>query len=358
MLFLGVIPVSASAESVSELKSKESAAKESAEQIDAEINTVVAEINGKYEELAKLEDKLNTSMTTIQATEKEIEEIKISIDKRKDLAAERLQELQLDSSATGSLQAVLEAESVSDFITRMFAMRVLQNAGNSKVKSLYEDQERLEALEETLVSTQQELEEQQVAVSLEKERLDVQVAGLKEKFNANAASLQQLIAERTQKEETQRAQEAQKKVEMQQVAVNKNPQNAEGSSSSSTTGATGSNQAPSGGVTEVPPAPEQNVPQENTGAASQGQATAYTATGNKTATGTVPAPFRTIAVDPSVIPLGSLVRIDVPSMPQYSGVYRAEDTGGAVRGNIIDIFMGSDQEANNFGRRTIYFSIL
>lgn len=358
VLLLGILPVSAAADSVADLKAKESAAKESAEQIDAEINTVVAEINSKYEELAKLEDELNASKTTIEATEKEIEEIKINIEKRKDLAAERLQELQLNSSATGTLQTILGAESVSDFITRMFAMRVLQNAGNSKVQSLYEDQVQLEALEKTLESTQKELETQQLAVSSEKESLNAQVAGLREKYAANAESLQQLMAERVQKEEIQREQKAKEKAEMQQVAANKNPQNVVEPPSSSTAGSASPEQGAGGGSTAAPPVPEQNPPQGNTGGATLGQATAYIATGNKTATGTVPAPNRTIAVDPSVIPLGSLVEISVPSMPQYNGVYRAEDTGGAVRGNIIDIFMGSDQEARQFGRRTIYFSIL
>lgn len=90
----------------------------------------------------------------------------------------------------------------------------------------------------------------------------------------------------------------------------------------------------------------------------KGQATAYVATGNLTATGTVPTVKRTIAVDPKVIPLGSKVRITVPGSPQHSGVYIAEDTGGAVKGNIIDIFVGSYKEAIQFGRQTIYFEII
>lgn len=91
---------------------------------------------------------------------------------------------------------------------------------------------------------------------------------------------------------------------------------------------------------------------------SAGEATSYIATGNLTATGTVPGVGRTIAVDPSVIPLGSSVYIEVPSMPQYNGTYVAEDTGGAVNGNIIDIFMGSQSEAIQFGRRAINFTVL
>lgn len=64
-----------------------------------------------------------------------------------------------------------------------------------------------------------------------------------------------------------------------------------------------------------------------------------------TATGTKPTPWRTIAVDPSVIPLGSKIYID------GLGVYIAEDTGTAINGNDIDILMESHNDALEFGRQ-------
>ncbi len=64
--------------------------------------------------------------------------------------------------------------------------------------------------------------------------------------------------------------------------------------------------------------------------------------GANTATGTIPAPGRTIAVDPSVIPLGSKVEIN-------GHVYVAEDTGGAIRGNKIDIYVADHTTALNSG---------
>ncbi|ARE64742.1 hypothetical protein A4V01_22110 [Erysipelotrichaceae bacterium I46] len=48
----------------------------------------------------------------------------------------------------------------------------------------------------------------------------------------------------------------------------------------------------------------------------------------------------TIAVDPNVIPPGSKVLID-------GIVYTAEDVGGSIKGNIIDIWVGTEQ--NSFG---------
>ena len=63
-----------------------------------------------------------------------------------------------------------------------------------------------------------------------------------------------------------------------------------------------------------------------------------------TATGTTPTPGRTIAVDPNVIPYGSEVIINGHS-------YIAEDCGGAVKGNRIDIVFSTHEEALQFGVR-------
>jgi len=70
-----------------------------------------------------------------------------------------------------------------------------------------------------------------------------------------------------------------------------------------------------------------------------------------TFTGTKATEERTIAVDPKVIPLGSEVYVEVPSMPQYNGYYIAEDTGGAIKGKKIDIYVGTEKVAYPFGIR-------
>ena len=70
-----------------------------------------------------------------------------------------------------------------------------------------------------------------------------------------------------------------------------------------------------------------------------------------TASGTTPTEGRTIAVDPSVIPLGTKVYFN-------NHTYVAEDTGGAIKGNRIDLFFNSHQAALAWGRKTlpVYYS--
>lgn len=72
--------------------------------------------------------------------------------------------------------------------------------------------------------------------------------------------------------------------------------------------------------------------------------------GTRTASGTRVTEGRTIAVDPDVIPIGWWVYIE------GLGFRRAEDTGGAIKGNKVDVYYDSLSHARNFGRksRTVY----
>lgn len=66
---------------------------------------------------------------------------------------------------------------------------------------------------------------------------------------------------------------------------------------------------------------------------------------------------RFIAVDPKVIKLGSVVHIEFfEPYTHLTGNYTAVDTGGAIKGNKVDIFFGGQnvsKEVSNFGRREV-----
>ena len=89
------------------------------------------------------------------------------------------------------------------------------------------------------------------------------------------------------------------------------------------------------------------------------RATAYTAyctgcsgiTANGTDLRTYPNQ-KVIAVDPRVIPLGTKVWVE------GYGEAIAADTGGAIKGNKIDVFIPTDGQARNWGVRTVTVKIL
>ena len=90
------------------------------------------------------------------------------------------------------------------------------------------------------------------------------------------------------------------------------------------------------------------------------EATAYTKTDegcdNWTATGTL-ARYGAIAVDPSVIPYGTRMYIVSWDGSVVYGYATAEDCGGAINGNRVDLYYDTYEECIQFGRRdcTIYF---
>mgnify|MGYP001213343203 FL=1 len=82
------------------------------------------------------------------------------------------------------------------------------------------------------------------------------------------------------------------------------------------------------------------------------EATYYTHTGNLTSRGTYPREGRTIAVDPDIIPYGSELIID------GVGGYVAEDCGGDIQGNRIDIFLDSEEACYEAGRRNVNVEVI
>lgn len=82
------------------------------------------------------------------------------------------------------------------------------------------------------------------------------------------------------------------------------------------------------------------------------RATAYTHTGSNTASGVKPTAGLTVAVDPSVIPLGSKLYVD------GYGYCKAQDTGSAIKGKKIDLFFDSEKECLEWGVRTVRVYVL
>ena len=64
------------------------------------------------------------------------------------------------------------------------------------------------------------------------------------------------------------------------------------------------------------------------------------------------------AADPAVLPVGSVVRLGSPEQPRYEGIYTVMDTGSAVQGRRIDLFMSSCREAKEFGLKRVLVRVL
>ncbi|MGE5244253.1 MAG: 3D domain-containing protein [Betaproteobacteria bacterium] len=63
------------------------------------------------------------------------------------------------------------------------------------------------------------------------------------------------------------------------------------------------------------------------------------------------------AADPGLLPVGSVIEIDSLE-PRYNGIYTIMDTGPAIQGREIDLYMWSCYEALAFGRRPVRLTVL
>lgn len=63
------------------------------------------------------------------------------------------------------------------------------------------------------------------------------------------------------------------------------------------------------------------------------------------------------AADPALLPVGSVVNIDAGDA-RYNGVYTVMDTGPAVKGRLLDLYIWSCHEALEFGRKRVRVTVL
>lgn len=82
-------------------------------------------------------------------------------------------------------------------------------------------------------------------------------------------------------------------------------------------------------------------------------ATAYCLKG-RTASGTNTRPG-IIAADPRVLPLGTVVHL---RSGRYTGTYTVMDTGGRIKGRIVDVYVPTYREAKEFGRRQVKIKVI
>jgi 3D (Asp-Asp-Asp) domain-containing protein len=98
----------------------------------------------------------------------------------------------------------------------------------------------------------------------------------------------------------------------------------------------------------------------STGLAEPGARLDVTATAycrGATTTSGVAAQHGVAAADPRVLPVGSVVQVDTGDT-RYSGIYTIMDTGPAIQGPQLDVYLWNCNEAVQFGRRLIQLLVL
>lgn len=381
------LPVAAAAESLDSLQEKEAQAKQSGELISKEINSALDDVNAKYAEIERLKTQISKAEDTLKTSKEEIEKTEKNISRRKEAVGDRMKDIQLNGDQR-TWQALLDAENLSDFFNRAYAMTVLQNFEREKIESLTSEKEKLAALQEKVENTQTTLKQNEEKLQVEASSMNNKVSELKEKMANNEELLAQISTDKQKEQQRlvseKAAAEAQKKraaetakaeAAKKQAAADKQAQadaakleaeaaeesSSQASSSSTSTESSSTESSSSASSSESSSTTESSTGESSTpgtgsGRVLQMESTAYSwreaGASNLSATGIdLSKQSNVVAVDPSVIPLGSLVKVS------GYGFAIAGDTGGAIQGNIIDVHFDSVDQCRLWGRRQVTVEI-
>ena len=329
-----IIP-NVSASSLEEIQNQKMTIQKEVNQIQKQVNQELEEVSAITIELEELDNEIAEHEKTIVQTEEEIAEQEVLVAQRLEYTGNQLKSLQKSEVNNNILIGILQAESFSEVMNIIYSASVLTSASEDRVKEAQKEHDKLTDMRETLVVEKESLNEKQVAAVEKKEALNTKVADLRKVLAENESELNNLNAE-------ERAIKAEQEAKRRAAAARNNVTTAssnQSAASKSTSNTTQKSASTSAG--------EWRTVQATGYSTQQRGLSTHTALGIDLRVNP-----RVIAVDPRVIPLGSLVEV------QGLGVYVAGDTGGAIKGNIIDIHYPTVGQALNWGRRNVKIRVI
>ena len=317
LLILSVLPSNLLGVTKVNAESSQTEVNQELTNFQTELDSKLAQANKIYSQAQEAQEKVKQSKSKITEYESKIAETENDIVQLKASVAKQMRAVQSNGGATFSyIDVVASSKNLSEMITRLTNLNVVLTAEADQAKSLIEKEASLKTMKVKLEETQESLVKNQNEQKARDEALAKSVAEVKAKAEQEKAKISSSSSS-TQNSSSSSSQSS-------QASSDKGTDSANNGSSTTT----------SGGRTL-------NV-----------EATAYalngiTATGIDLSKNPI-----CIAVDPSVIPLNSLVEV-----PGY-GIAIAGDTGGAIIGNIIDVHFPTNDQAIAWGRKNIQITVL
>lgn len=350
-----------SASSLENIQEEKNVVEQEISQLQSEVAVSLEEVSQITVGLEELRQEIETQKETIIETEQDIEAQEIVVQERYEYAADQLQAMQKNEINQNIIVSLLSAESFTDLLSKMVAVARLTGASEERIIEAQNEKEKLDTLQEELVAHKKTLDAKETEIVQQKEQLDSKVANLR----TNLTNNEKQLAELTAKEENIRAEMAAKEAAAKEAAAKAAAEQAattkvatkEAKNVQVSTAAVKQPEKSNSNTTQTQSAPAPKQESSSAGSWMSVQATGYSTQqpglSTRTATGIdLRVNPRVIAVDPSVIPLGSLVEV------QGLGVYIAGDTGGAIKGRIIDIHYSSVSQALSWGRRNVNIRII
>ncbi|MDA2213026.1 3D domain-containing protein [Bacillus cereus] len=354
--------------------------------IENELHNLNNTIAKNKEDQAAIQRKIDETHKQIEQKKQEIVVLEDKVLARKDIMRKRMVSVQNSSNTSLVVEVVVESKNFADFLQRMNAVSTILEADKEilrlqeqDLRQIEEDKKTIDEKEASLVVDKQKLAKAQAELqdNLKKRQDNLQTvqakynevaselnlaAEEKAKIESNMKTVQETIAR--EQEAARIAAEERAKAEAAAKAEQEALAKAQAEIAEKQKQEKASKPAePVAKNTETQPKPDTKPTQG--GKEFYVTATAYTADPSengykpgetvKSKLGhnlTANPNMKLIAVDPSVIPLGSTVYVE------GYGTAIAGDTGSAIKGHIIDLLMPNSAQANDWGRRTVKVKIL
>ncbi|WP_026572754.1 3D domain-containing protein [Bacillus sp. UNC438CL73TsuS30] len=308
--------------------------------IKQEMDSIYKYISANKEALTKTQNKIDETNKLIEQKKEEIVTVEDKILARQDVMKKRLVALQHDNSVSLVIKVLLNAKSFDDLLQRASAVSALFNADQSilddqkhDLKQIEDDKKEIDQQEQVLKEEQKNLANQQEQLSLNLQKRQETLKEMQDKYSKIDKEMALAKKEKASIQAELRA--AEERVRKEQAAAK-----SRAVAASASAGSQQNDSQPTGnGETFYVTA----------------TAYSYSSSGAITRMGynIKENPYmKLIAVDPSVIPLGSKVWVE------GYGVAVAGDTGGAIHGHIIDVLKPTKAQALAWGRRTVKVKIL
>ncbi|MBE6052731.1 MAG: hypothetical protein E7212_02280 [Clostridium sartagoforme] len=351
------------------------------EQLDDEtikLNTEIAKLNNEIEsinlQLEKNNSEIKDTEVEIENINKKIEDAKIEIEKKEATMDKRLRSIYKTNMTTDIMAYLITSDSIFDFFYRVEAMKKLLSIDkdiiteiNEKKSQLVEDGIAIDNKNESLKKLRVSIENDLKVVNTKKEEQEVILSDLNSKKEEIMAVIEANEVNLLSHSLSIIDSGSSSVTELNDAITNLNYMLSQLNSTYAITLAeegiaSGNNQIEAIKLASSIGNSNNSVIDTYIGNTNETSlstfsmsATAYTG-GSYTAMGFKPVRdpngLSTVSVDPSLIPLGSKVYVD------GYGYAIASDTGGAIKGNKIDLYMNSLQDCYSFGRRTVTVSIV
>ncbi|AYG00987.1 3D domain-containing protein [Lactococcus allomyrinae] len=315
-------------------------------EVNQQIQTFQTQLNAELTQVNDLYSKAQSSQQKVQQTQGKIDDLQSGIAQTQDdvaslkeVIAHQMRAMQSNGGMTMSvIDVIASSKNLSDMVMRLTSLNAVMTAESNQAKALVEKENTLRSMKTSLEATQVKLVQDQKNYQEQVTDLQGDISTLKDKIASNQKLLSTMQAKAAAEQKAHDEALAKSIAEAQQAQT----QTSVSSSSTNNTSNSGSNSNP----------PKPVIPPTSSGRTINVQATAYALNGITAMGIDLSKNPMCIAVDPSVIPLGSMVEV-----PGY-GVAIAGDTGGAIVGNIIDVHFPTNAQAIAWGRQNLQITVL